>query len=1184
MNPHDDMGVLGEYLGQFSAAGDVPTSLSGYGYGQQRHLSALGREATSATMESELVRKENRQKAAADLARGSRYADRSVVGDGKGGPQLLVNGPPREFVNPRAQKKVAWKPQWAPAERVAARDVRMYLNALKAPAGSGVKVDAALRKGWAQYASTFQEQRSLLAASPDSIGFAFLLPGAYSTLKAKGARALGGKTPAPKPAEDDWLIEEERKAGRLPPKPRPAPQPGPAPGSVRVSVGEVQDILVKLGQDPARITDGKFGPTTKAKYQAVAKQHRLNATVSGRTGAKVMTVSEGAYTALKQKAAETDPGRPPPTPQDKRIVVATSEVQGILKRLGAPPERLSDDMTGPTTERYWKESAAGRQLDPFIVKAAPNLKSVRVSEKTFLMLKAAADAKVSPDASQPKVGTDLLSLGPDAVITITAKQLGDTLSNVGVAVQKLIAGGDETAFLNAWTAEATKRGLDGRVQVAGPGKIVVLRATWDALSEIAPPAPKPGPARDQMAENLAIIMKNSTASVSMKMLRRALNVAIQSGTLKREPFNPVGPWKGEMRPIVLNMMGVPHCPQTTVATDKLCMRDVWAAALVKGRLISADGRTVRLPPDQAKSLQAQAARFQAAKKDESERLKNFTEANPGELIAKINSFGVSDKKFDVSGGAQELGDAIKTFFENTGTKAPAGDFIRLGPQGKKVYVRNSILVALKTQAEVVAQRAAATQQARAAIVTNALKESSGTLTVREFQEGVKHTIRSAKAGIGKPLSDKEKKLYRAVKVSGSFDKPTRAAFTEIARTMTIGAAMQNLQDLMKTQLGPAFTKKAVVEVRRQVWSQYLKAAVSNGNIKTLPAIAGPMKKFAELYRQNVDAKKRDEEFIAEQKKVMDAALAKSKYIVAILDVQEALLEMAKPGRTTAQKIVSATGITPTGFANPETRKGLHQLAEFIFPQDYELPETMWMGYLKEVGILVENGRTKKGWRGASYIALPQALADLIAKNAGQWEFAQGGRAGASANVAPLPLTDEKLLLRFRPPVVITATKVEKKVETAPEKQPPATQPATQTQPAQAAAEDAKKKTEDAIVKTKAATQKQADAQQKEVIAQQQPQDERLRQAADQAHREAAISTQEAQSAAGEAQAAQDVATQAGGAQVTGPSITGPTIQITTPAATQQAGMGGGMGMVALGVGALALLLAARPKEDETRRT
>jgi len=1122
MNPYDDNLLLGSYLAAFSTVGDVPTSLSGYGYGQQRHSQALGEFGIAAP-----------------------------------------SG--RLPAQPAATAAVT-------ATTVKTTSLQNMLNALQVYVTKTGFYDVETDAAWSRYAKLFKEPHSKIAPrivdkvvdnknvwiSQQALGR--LRDKALKTgrLRDEAARPIGSKPKAPAPV---------------------APKPGVAPGSLRVPVDELQKILIALGQDPARITDGKYGPTTKAKYQAVAAARKLNTTIRGTTGGRAATVSAATYKTLK--AAAVGEAAPPTRPEDKRVVVDTHDVQSILKRLGHPPERLSDGKTGPTTEGAWKESANKRGLDPYIVKATADLRNVRVSEKTFLLLKADADAKVSPDAApKPPV---LVALPSEQVATVTGGEMVSLLGLLGVPKP---TSGEQV--LAAWKAQAQKHKLDPRIEAAAD-KLVVLRATWDRLQELAvPKAPPPGPKRDLLAEAVAKIAQQSTSSVKTSTLRQAFNAAILEKRISREPFAPTGPWKGEMRTLLLRWMGV---QEDTPGWD------AWAAALVKGRLVSNDEMSVKLPPQVAQSLKDAAQKLAAARAAEAARIKDFTAVNPAEIIASINALGISTKKFDPSGGPKELADAIKTFFENTSTKTPAGDLVRLASGDTEIYVRTSVLVALNTQAQLVKKRAQATKSFRASMVANALKESVVTISVKTFQESIRHTVLSAQAGRGKKLTAQEKAVYSAVKVSGSFDKPTRAAYTLVARTAVFGAAVQQLQDLMRQQLGPRFKTERVREASNQAWNQYLETAVSNSNIKTLPALAQPIERFAELYRQNVAADVRRAESAAEQQKVLKTAVAKSTYIVAILDVQEALLEMAKPGRTVVQKQVKPTGVKQTGFADKPTRDGLLQLAALIFPVDYDLPETMWMSYLRETGVLVEQGRTKKGWRGASYIALPQALADLVSKNAGQWE-ATHGRAPTAANVAPLPMRDQALLLRFKKPTLVTATAVKKReaIDLKPGAPAPAPTPAPPPMPravptpapappppkpaeVQKVEAVAQQKTREAIEKTNVATQKEAEAQRAEIQAQQEPQDVRLRQTADQKREEAAATAREAQQAAGEAQAAQDVAVK----------VAGPTIHITvppvptapTPPPIQKAGMG--VGPWFLGAAALAAVLWPKgDKEDETR--
>lgn len=1142
MDGYDDMGVLGSYLAQFSTAGDVPTSLSGYGYGQHRHrtgLSALG----------------------------------AVMAPSSGLP-----------AQPREASKVT-------PTKISTAALQVYLIALQVP---GVKrtgfLDSQTREGWDLYANLFKEPHANIApakrgdlADPKTI---WISQQALGRLKEK-AQASGR------------LEAAARGKITSPTGAKVAPISDP----VTVPVAELQDTLLRVGwakADPSGLIDpktgepdGRLGRKTRSKYAQSARKRGLNATIAGKGGASSVTVSAATYRALRKLAGlAAEP--PPPTPQDKRITLDTNEVQSVLKRLGYSPARLSDGKTGPTTEGAWKESAGKRKLDPFIQKASADLRSVRVSEKTYLMLKADADTKVPPDAT-PK-SSDILDLPPDQVATITPLQFFDVLKNLGVPQ------GPPEVLLEAWKKASSERNLDGRAAFTGPPlhpepAVVVMREAWDELSKIERPLPPPGPERDLLAEGVARVKKQSTAAVKMSILRAAFNAAIQQGTLKREPFSRTGPWKTEMRPIVLNWMGIAdqRCPKPGPGVPP-CVnpREVWKAALVKGVLISNDGRTVKLPLDQAKSLQSAASGFQKAKKAEVDRLKGFTAVDPPKLIGIINSLAVTEDKFDPSGGPVELADAIKTVFENKKLKLPSGNVVETdAPKNwSQVFVRSTVLVELNKIMQAAKALKDATQAFRDSIVKNALKEASASIPVLDLQQAIRDIVRSQKEGTAKrKISSREMKLYQAVEPTGAFDKATRRVYTELARTLTIGPSIQEYERLLKQQLGPRFNVSLVQEVQKQVWSEFLDRAVGKKDGKlsvfTLPKLASAVKSGAASYRKNTAAESRQREQLQSQMKTLDKAIKKSTSTLSVLGVQQGLSRMIE-----RKEIKPVAGLSLTGNANAATKEGIFRIAETIFPEGYDVPETMWAQYLKAVGYVVADGNAiKRAWKGANYISLPPDAANLLAKRAGEWIAKHG--------------EPQVQVVRFNDPSVITVkvpkpkpkeeeVKFEKEEKvvvgptqpTPPPREP--TPPPPPQEPPPAAAKQAQKvaqqKTEEAVQKTREATQKQAEAQQAEIQAQRSPQDGTLRQEADRKHQEASIATQEAQKAAGEAQAAQDVATQAGGAQVTGPTITGPTIQITVPERegppeTEKAGMLGNVGPWLLGAAGLAAFLLSQ-KEDQ----
>jgi hypothetical protein len=996
-------------------------------------------------------------------------------------------------------------------------------------------------------------------------------PGAMSTLRAKGNAAAAGSGATIKPAP----TPKKKTTAR---KPAPGPAPAPSPGQVVVQVSELQSILQALGWPAKGLDDGEMGPTTRSKYTQSTRKRKLSTVIVGTPGGTQVKVNEAAYNALKSIAGVAPaPPKPPPgpvAPATKDITVGTHEVQGILKRLGYPPDRLSDGMFGKTTGNAWAQSATKRRLDPFISAKGRDIKQVVVRERAYLELKADADAKVppapSPDVPVPPVGGDLISLPPDVVSTVTVAQLGDVLGRLTGATQ------DKAVRLDALYKDLTgKLDLDPRIQATTAGSVLVIKTTWNTLmsmyDQAAPTPPKPEEEFhiEKAKEGLLGV---ATAPISAKKIRLAFNAAIQKGALKREPFSGSVFVPGMIDPILkMFFAGKP-------AGDPKVWTAAWHQLLVaapSGTLVSEDGKTVKLTPAVTKDLNSLAAQYVAQKKAGEEVLSGFTVVDDtAKLIGQINSLGITTKKFDKSGGAKELSDAITTFFEETKTSKPAGVMVRTVKD--KVYVKDTVLTKLANEAMAVTNRAAATKAFRDKMVANALSESPATITVRELQEAVKDTVLRDAVPVGQPGAPTTRKparvitIFKPVKVTGRFDDATRTAYAEVARTLLIGTAVQELQKLMVTQWGPAFKTNMITEASNQVWNDYITKALYTQNgelsLKTTSAIAANVRKGSTAYRANVSEEDRRAEEVGEQNRILEAAVKKSKALVSILDLQQALTRMTK--ERFGDALLKPTGVSLTGVAGAPTSQGLLQLASYIFPEDYVLPETMWMAYLNKVGIKMvaaEAGAVaKEGWRGATYVALPPALADLVSKSAGKW-IEENGDSTLRSDLAPLPAANESLRLRFGNEYVVVTTKTPEPETPDPVFKGDATDEPEPTQPSPAPAPAPVTVPAPAPPAPAPVTPAPVPAP-APVVAPPMPMQP-----------PAPTVTTGTTTAAGGAQVGP---TQAGGAEVTGPSITGPqitgpTIQITTPtpAPVQKAGMGvGGIigiaAAAALGIGLL----------------
>lgn len=891
--------------------------------------------------------------------------------------------------------------------------------------------------------------------------------------------------------------------------------------------------------------------------------------------AEQLAAARGTIATMTSTAA-------PKAPSALDMTANTDDIQGILKRLGASPERLSDGLFGRTTKGFWQEAANKRGKSPAIAaKAGARLKQVMVNKAAYLAIKVDADAKVppSPGAQEAEpIGGTLKTMDPALVRGVTREELT-------ILVDRLVPGAGK--LMPRYESAANKRGVDPRIE-ADAERFLVIKASLDALTQAflaAAPKPVGPPSRQANIEAAkAAIAKQATASVSFSVLQTAAAAAAKLGEISTA--------------LVTEDAAMSMLIKLAKPAD-LIWKEAWERFL--GPAIAAK-QSVKVLPAMAQTVTTLAARFRKAKAAAVDRFKSFTKVNAAEVIARINGLGITTQKFDRAGGPKELADAIKTFLQQSKTPAPIGDLVRTDAQ-KNTYVKNSIMQSLAAAVTAVQQRAISTKTFRDRMVANALKEASASLSVTSFQQALKHLVIIKQAGKNTPL-------YSKVKTTGAFDAPTRAAFTEVARSRTIGPAVQEYQRLLGTQGGRTVAQinALVIEARNQVWNAFLDASVKKRDgkltVALIPAIGMTLASTAALYQKNVSADVRRQEEVSAQMQTLAAAVKKSTATVSILNLQQALSQMI------ADKEITATqGLKISGSSDAPTRAGLFKLSSLIFPEGLSVPETMWAAYLKQVGYLIVPGQPpKREWIGANYISLPVALADRVATRAGEWI----ARRGASMVKVVAFKHPSVIGVKMPPPreVVITAKEAAKKVVESPApvaKDSAAEQAAalkvavgiaTEERMARMKAEqDAetarkvaalaaqKKDAEAAAARQAAAATAAAQRQQQAALLREQQAksagDIRAAQAAaaqaQQAAQMAAAQAAEAQaaqarsmSAAREQQAAE---ARAGGAQVTGPSITGPTIQITTPAPVMKAGMGGGMIAAVLGAGVgIALLL------------
>jgi hypothetical protein len=366
----------------------------------------------------------------------------------------------------------------------------------------------------------------------------------------------------------------------------------------------------------------------------------------------------------------------------------------------------------------------------------------------------------------------------------------------------------------------------------------------------------------------------------------------------------------------------------------------------------------------------------------------FTKVSSSEIIGRINDLSISEKMFNRNGDRVELADAIRTFLENTKTPAPAGDIV-WGNDKTGLYVRDTVIKTLASAMKAAQERATATAQYTAGIVDRALKESSATIGIRELQMAIEEAVFADKVG------GSNKSLYKKVRVTGGFDSDTQAAYTDMARGLTIGPSILEAERRFKEHMGPRFNPKVVEELRNRVWGEFLKKAVSSvprgvvydGQIKTLPVIAKNVAAGAKAYERRLGTAKAQQEVLAAQQKMLTDVIKRSTRIVSILSVQQAVLLLAQ-----RKEAKSISGLKVTGYADAATADALFELSGSIFPKGSHILDGTWKSFLTETGLVVRSELdVKKGWVSGqtNYIALPASAADLILKQAGEFILRNG---------------------------------------------------------------------------------------------------------------------------------------------------------------------------------------------------
>jgi hypothetical protein len=868
----------------------------------------------------------------------------------------------------------------------------------------------------------------------------------------------------------------------------------------------------------------------------------------------------------KTSSAPAPAPRPASAPTGLDMTATTNDIQSILKRLGAPSERLSDGLFGSTTKGFWEESAKKRGKNPAIAaKSGARLKEVLVNKAAYLAIKTDADAKTPPvpgSATPPEpLGGSLKQMDQSLVLGVTPQELA-------ILVDRLVPGKGEPTVRYETAANARK--LDPRIEQDG-ARYLVIKATLAALTQAFQAAGPPPSAQPTEEANIQTAMGSIAKAATASVLFSAVKTAVAASKISELSF-------------LLKL-----APQRDAV-----WQTAWARFLAP--MLSAQ-KNVNVTPAMAQAVTAASVAYQQAAAGEVARIKDFTEVNASDVIARINGLGITVKKFDRAGGYKELADAIKTFLENSKISVP-GDTVRTDAKGN-AFVNNTVMQKLAAAVVAAQNRANMTKSFRDRMVSSALKESSAVVPVMTLQQALRHAVLSGQAGTFTAL-------YGAVNVTGAFDAPTRAAYTEIARTLTIGPAVQQYQTLLQQQLGPNFKMALVEEARNQVWNTFLDQAVVTRDgklsISMLPTIAVKLSSSAALYQKNVSVDTRHQEQVAEQNKMLASAIAKSNAIVSIVNVQQALLQMIA-----SKNIDAVSDLRITGVSDKSTNDGLFKLSSLIFPEGFSVPETFWAAYLKAVGYVVTPGQpVKRGWIGANYIALPPALANSISTRAGEWI----ARHGAS-NIQVVQFNNPSIVTVKMPPPQETKVTFDAKEEAKKLIESPA--PAAKDGAAEQAA--ALKGAQDAAARERAARlaaeQAAAEAQRRAQLAANEAEKERAAAAAaaaasreaaaaaqqaslreqaardagraDIAEREAAEARRATLVAQEQAQAAQEAVARQRAAQEEQTAENQVALPAHTPPMQAGVGGGGGMAMVAAALVGLALLATGSKNKDEPYR-
>ena len=263
-------------------------------------------------------------------------------------------------------------------------------------------------------------------------------------------------------------------------------------GLMKRSVGELQNILIKLGWKEANIPRpnardfGMYGPKTASAWAQSSRTRRLNPTFE-RASATEAYVHPATFAALNGASVPSPMAPAPAAPAQaasqasagEEVTFGATDAADILYALGWTTKKLPRSQTyTPALSKAWAVSATSRGLNPRL-RAAEYLSSVYVDGNTLTAMQAEArQKKVAPRA--PRVSAAARVTPGTVVAEVLALQ--DLLYGVGWTAAKLKRDGkygEQTK--RAWHISAKGRNLPQTFERVSPTSARVAQATYEKI-------------------------------------------------------------------------------------------------------------------------------------------------------------------------------------------------------------------------------------------------------------------------------------------------------------------------------------------------------------------------------------------------------------------------------------------------------------------------------------------------------------------------------------------------------------------------------------------------------------------------------------------------------------------------------------------------------------------------------